>query len=1266
MTIQQGDMNKFSGEGKVYENPFNDDTGAPDYNKGVETGDDEVESFKRKKERLIEVLGYKEKISEADLETIKNELSEESSIDEFLSDPGPKLKGLFSEDEVSYIQDSGESILDTDEKIKEKADKIWYRILNLEYVYLDTTADKFGLSIIDAKKCLDLLVTDGQLVKSKKTFGKYNIKRDKERLEGFIDLNKIKNKFKELNKNILSVDISSLDDINAIKDYLRDLLEKGLLSPFDFMDVMLAGYPKDNNEDAKSDLLKIASKSKFIPKGRNIYEDLNAIEQLKGVINVFSVSTSLGIDGNNDYAQILLKKRDRDLRTKSSKTEKVEVGVDTEASEGDEKAGDNKENPFKDDDTSNSNGDKKVDDNKESKEVDSGGVNDDSAKNGEDGDGKKQDENSDKTKEDDVDKKEDKEAEAEKAGEVEKVTEEVFESVEDLDSQIEKAREVYLTELVKHQSKLEKLAKTVESIKARLKKDVKAPKKEKSDDLVKAESRYRQLINQKRISLLNEGKEEFHIEKGGVIKRGSVEKEEGKERKVSVAISTKLLDFIEEEREKLIEVRNSIKKGNEIKTSRFANVLKKGLKNYAQFSAKHKVARLVIPGLLVGVATATLVPGVALGSVLGATAFRVGRSAVSATASALVSNHVYDKGIKKASEDTNKSIIETIRDLKEENIGDEFDKKIDSIYSKDKKARKKALLKRIGSAVVTGGALSYGANFLVAHPSIEIPKLVNYQSEGLESVVRNHGYTDIVSGIDENSIKSLKETIISNHIGDNPVTQKSGIARWFMPTENIDVRSSLKENILDVNDKELLKKIKLAIPKGLKHSDIQGFDVADNGDLDLILKGGKRVDLMDSHGHWKNIGANSIEDNTSENNEGKGNTNNQTTQRPATDNVQDEGGENNTNLNKPDNDVVSQEFSSRGSIDTLDKLKKNIGEIPEGDKYENIKAFLEENNSDQMALKLGLWKPGQEQESALFMKGDSIKIDSDGQLVVESGGKKIVLMDSDGNIKPYNGKMFDATLVKSSTSLPKKFIPPRTPLDSEYTIVTDKYGDSYVERKNINMIEDAPNVDGQPNKVIKYVNGDEENGYSQDDIISENPENINEIIKESSTPPKITGAVDIGENIKGKFNYDNGKISSVSIGDKVISNVEDDRILLSEKYQFGKNDFANQARLAHHAAISKLTSSGVVSPSRVIDYPEYKNSHFYVQDIDGNKSELSLNGKPLATIENIKNNKPSIIFNDKLPEKTGWFIFKKETEWYKAFKYFKDNALTSLKNSYTQ
>jgi hypothetical protein len=65
-------------------------------------------------------------------------------------------------------------------------------------------------------------------------------------------------------------------------------------------------------------------------------------------------------------------------------------------------------------------------------------------------------------------------------------------------------------------------------------------------------------------------------------------------------------------------------------------------------------------------------------------------------------------------------------------------------------------------------------------------------------------------------------------------------------------------------------------------------------------------------------------------------------------------------------------------------------------------------------MDLGLYKPGQVEESAFGYQNEKLSIDINGNLSLEHTGGNEVLMDSKGTLKPFAGKMFDAD--KTSTS----------------------------------------------------------------------------------------------------------------------------------------------------------------------------------------------------------------------------------------------------------
>lgn len=103
---------------------------------------------------------------------------------------------------------------------------------------------------------------------------------------------------------------------------------------------------------------------------------------------------------------------------------------------------------------------------------------------------------------------------------------------------------------------------------------------------------------------------------------------------------------------------------------------------------------------------------------------------------------------------------------------------------------------------------------------------------------------------------------------------------------------------------------------------------------------------------------------------------------------------------------VEVDLSSKGFIDTVDQLKKVTAGKPLTPSLENLLS----QSPQKIAMDLGLFQPGQVEESAFGLQGEQLAIDSEGNLnlVRDGSGETEVLMDSKGTLKPYAGKMFDA------------------------------------------------------------------------------------------------------------------------------------------------------------------------------------------------------------------------------------------------------------------
>lgn len=107
---------------------------------------------------------------------------------------------------------------------------------------------------------------------------------------------------------------------------------------------------------------------------------------------------------------------------------------------------------------------------------------------------------------------------------------------------------------------------------------------------------------------------------------------------------------------------------------------------------------------------------------------------------------------------------------------------------------------------------------------------------------------------------------------------------------------------------------------------------------------------------------------------------------------------------------VAVPLSNKGFIDTVGQLKQ----ATEGQKLTPALERILNQTPQKIAMDLGLYKPGQVEESAFGYQNEKLSIDINGNLSLEHTGGNEVLVDSKGTLKPFAGKMFDAD--KTSTS----------------------------------------------------------------------------------------------------------------------------------------------------------------------------------------------------------------------------------------------------------
>lgn len=130
-------------------------------------------------------------------------------------------------------------------------------------------------------------------------------------------------------------------------------------------------------------------------------------------------------------------------------------------------------------------------------------------------------------------------------------------------------------------------------------------------------------------------------------------------------------------------------------------------------------------------------------------------------------------------------------------------------------------------------------------------------------------------------------------------------------------------------------------------------------------------------------------------------------------------------------DSAEVELSNKGFIDSLDKLKHAV----EGKKLTPEVERLFTQSPSKIAMDLGLYKPGQAAESAFGFQHEKLAIDTEGNIsLVHNGGETEILMNSNGTLKPYAGRMFDADKLATSP-MPEVTGAPRAAVVLEQSVV---------------------------------------------------------------------------------------------------------------------------------------------------------------------------------------------------------------------------------------
>ncbi len=355
--------------------------------------------------------------------------------------------------------------------------------------------------------------------------------------------------------------------------------------------------------------------------------------------------------------------------------------------------------------------------------------------------------------------------------------------------------------------------------------------------------------------------------------------------------------------------------------------------------------------------------------------------------------------------------------------------------------------------------------------------------------------------------------------------------------------------------------------------------------------------------------------------------------------------------------------SSNGSIETIKELKALLNDKVNTSVPDNIKGLFNDT-PESITRKLGLWKPGADQESALLMDGDSIVVKENGIVAIKkaNGDTPVILIDSKGNIHPYyeGNKMFHSQMpekVQVKQFDATKFLEQKKP-DPQVLII---------DPDDVPTVFEVESAEISPGEyaIIEHKKSPFNNDL--DTIPKYNTDSgINTVVKdvvEQGPGERVVPIDDYEENGYIKYNEVGGVKSILNANSNDISNFVTNRdgahIELKDEYQFGSSPSDIESRLTYNKAITKLSTKGQFSTDYKINLPykKYNNSFFNISVDESKKMRVSLNGKPLAETVGIdKKGKLVMDFNKDLPKKTSWFLGRK-TEWYKAFEEFRDNVV---------
>jgi hypothetical protein len=353
---------------------------------------------------------------------------------------------------------------------------------------------------------------------------------------------------------------------------------------------------------------------------------------------------------------------------------------------------------------------------------------------------------------------------------------------------------------------------------------------------------------------------------------------------------------------------------------------------------------------------------------------------------------------------------------------------------------------------------------------------------------------------------------------------------------------------------------------------------------------------------------------------------------------------------------VSVEASSRGAIETIKDLQTELkGKFANlDDNSRKVIAPMLNKSPEQLAMEMGLWKPGQTAESAMLNKGDTLSFEN-GKIVLHSKGADQILVDNTGNVSEYKGKMFDYDKPRQVDSVRTGGARPLNDLENR-----GDYGDM------------GPEVQGQS----QYYEGDsqsiepnEPQNYGEQETSAESPEynqSSSEQVPQSSA--KFEKEIPIGDK-KGFVVQENGKLLSYKYDGQEIAHKVDVsggyRMVLDDRYQSGPQ--YQSIRTAYNIMNTNKATEGIIPvPKGTILLDKVKDLkggqvNIY-QNPKTNGLEMFLNGKKIGsgTIELDGSGKPRAIdfeYEKGLPKQSKFpaSLFQKKSVFEKAYDYATDH-----------